>query len=140
MTAQSANETDVLVIGAGASGAALTWRLARAGVRVMCLEQGDWVAPEEIPTTRADWEVARQTVWSPNPNVRRRPQDYPVRDAETPIKPLMFNGVGGSTIMWSCFCPRFHPHDFQVHATDGIAADWPLGYDELASTTTSTIT
>ncbi len=126
------NETDVLVIGAGASGAALTWRLTQAGVRVVCLEQGDWVAPEDIPTTRPDWEIARQTLWSPNPNVRRRPEDYPVRDDETPIKPQMFNGVGGSTIMWSCFCPRFHPDDFKVHSTDGVAADWPLTYEELA--------
>jgi choline dehydrogenase-like flavoprotein len=132
VSAQPANETDVLVIGAGASGAALTWRLAQAGVRVICLEQGDWVAPEQIPTTRADWEIARQTVWSPNPNIRRLAQDYPVRDDETPIKPQMFNGVGGSTIMWSCFCPRFHPHDFKVRSTDGVAADWPLSYDELA--------
>ena len=126
------NTADVLVIGAGASGAALTWRLAKAGVRVICLEQGDWVAPSDIPTTRADWEVVRQTVWSPNPNIRRRPEDYPVGDDETPIKPQMFNGVGGSTIMWSCFCPRFHPHDFKVHSTDGVAADWPLTYEELA--------
>src|SRR5262249_34525875 len=33
---------DVLVIGAGAAGAAVAWRLASAGVRVRCLEQGDW--------------------------------------------------------------------------------------------------
>ena len=43
MNAQAANEADVLVIGAGASGAALTWRLAQAGVRVICLEQGDYM-------------------------------------------------------------------------------------------------
>ena len=31
---------EILVIGAGASGAALTWSLAEAGISVMCLEQG----------------------------------------------------------------------------------------------------
>jgi choline dehydrogenase-like flavoprotein len=125
-------ETDVLVIGAGASGAALSWRLSEAGIGVVCLEQGDWVRPERIPADRRDWEIARMTWWSPNPNVRRHADDYPVNDADTPIKPLMFNGVGGSTIMWSCFNPRFHPGDFRVRSSDGVADDWPLTYDELA--------
>ena len=31
---------DVLVVGAGASGAAFTWSLAQAGISVVCLEQG----------------------------------------------------------------------------------------------------
>jgi choline dehydrogenase-like flavoprotein len=40
-------------------------------------------------------------------------------------------GVGGSTIHYAGFCPRFHPSDFQVKTLDGVAADWPLSYDEL---------
>ena len=40
---------DVLVIGAGASGAAVAWRLAGAGIGVMCLEQDDWVAARSYP-------------------------------------------------------------------------------------------
>jgi choline dehydrogenase-like flavoprotein len=124
-------DADVLVIGAGASGAALSWRLASAGVKVLCLEQGDWVRPETIPSDRPDWEVARMTWWSPNPNVRRHPDDYPINDADTPIKPLMFNGVGGSTVMWFCFNPRFHPDDFRVRSVDGVADNWPLTYEEL---------
>jgi len=125
-------DTDILVIGAGASGAALSWRLSQAGIRVICLEQGDWVKPSDIPSNRPDWEIARMTWWSPNPNLRKLPADYPVNDADTPIKPLMFNGVGGSTIMWTCFNPRFHPDDFRVRSVDGVAEDWPLTYDELA--------
>jgi cation diffusion facilitator CzcD-associated flavoprotein CzcO len=35
------DRTDVLVIGAGAAGAAVAWMLARAGIGVVCLEQGD---------------------------------------------------------------------------------------------------
>ena len=52
---------DVLVIGAGAAGAAAAARLSERGVRVVCLEQGDWVRPSTIPTTDPDWEVRRQT-------------------------------------------------------------------------------
>ena len=34
---------DVLVIGAGASGGAFKWSLSMAGIKVVCLDQGDWV-------------------------------------------------------------------------------------------------
>ena len=48
-----ADRADVVVIGAGAAGAALTWRLATRGVAVVCLEQGDWLRPSRF-RVRAD--------------------------------------------------------------------------------------
>ena len=42
---------DVLVIGAGASGAALTWSLSQAGIKVVCLEQGGWVSQSLFPVS-----------------------------------------------------------------------------------------
>ena len=125
------DRTDVLVIGAGASGAAVTWRLAGAGVRVVCLEQGDWVDPRAYPHWRADWELHRHTDWSAEPNVRRLPQDYPVNDTGSSISPLMYNAVGGSTIHWSAHFPRFRPSDFRVRSLDGVADDWPIDYATL---------
>ena len=68
----------------------------------------------------------------PNPNIRRRVTDYPIDDATSVIKPLMFCGVGGSTIMWTAHNPRFHPSDFRTKTLDGVGDDWPLSYDELA--------
>ena len=50
---------DVLVIGAGASGAALTWRLSTAGIKVVCLEQGGWIEPETLPANESNWELRR---------------------------------------------------------------------------------
>ena len=38
---------DVLIIGAGASGAAVAWSLAETRMRVVCLEQGDWTRPSD---------------------------------------------------------------------------------------------
>jgi choline dehydrogenase-like flavoprotein len=122
---------DVLVIGAGAAGAAVAWMLARAGIGVTCLEQGDWVDPRAFPHWRADWELDRHTDWSAEPNVRRLPQDYPVNDAGSPIVPLMYNAVGGSTIHWSAHFPRFRPSDFRVRSLDGVADDWPIDYATL---------
>ena len=130
MTAGS-ESTDVLIIGAGASGAAVAWSLAKAGIRVTCLEQGGWVDPADYPHSRLDWELHRQTDFAKDPNVRLRPEDYPLNNDETPITPLMFNAVGGSTIHWSGHFPRFHPSDFRVKTLDGVADDWPLSYAEL---------
>ena len=125
------DRTDVLVIGAGASGAAVAWRLAGAGLRVVCLEQGDWVDARAYPHWRGDWELHRTTDWSAEPNVRRLPQDYPVNDAGSAISPLMYNAVGGSTIHWSAHFPRFRPSDFRVRSLDGVADDWPIDYATL---------
>ncbi len=132
MTARKQNEAvDVLVIGAGASGAAATWRLAQDGFSVLCLEQGPWINPQDYPTTREDWELRLRTDWNIDPNVRGLPADYPVNDTESDISPLMFNAVGGSTIHWTAHTPRFHPSDFMVKSLDGVADDWPLDYFEL---------
>ena len=127
----AADAVDVLVIGAGASGGAFSWSLAEAGIDVMCLEQGGWFDPAAYPSTQPDWEIHRQTDFNPDPNFRRLPVDYPVNDADSPIAPLMYNAVGGSTIHWSAHFPRFHPSDFRVKSLDGVADDWPVTYDEL---------
>ncbi|MBT8447609.1 MAG: GMC family oxidoreductase [Gammaproteobacteria bacterium] len=124
-------DADVLIIGSGASGAAAAWRLASTGLNVVCLEQGDHVDYAESPAAKSDWELIRQRQWSPSPNARGRDADYPVADGDTPIKPLMYNAVGGSTIMWSCHSPRFHPSDFKIRSLDGVGADWPIDYFEL---------
>ena len=117
---------DVLVIGAGASGGAFSWSLAEAGFDVMCLDQGDWVDPASYPALQDDWELHRQTEFNADPNVRGLPEDYPVNDADSPIAPLMYNAVGGSTIHWNAHFPRLHPSDFKVRSLDGVADDWPL--------------
>jgi len=130
-TSQEDQIADVLIIGAGASGAAVAWKLSEAGFNVVCLEQGRWVRPENYVTGDADWELRALTDWSFDPNVRQRPEDYPVNGANTPITPLMFNAVGGSTIHWTAHTPRFHPSDFRVKSLDDVAADWPLTYFDL---------
>ncbi len=122
---------DVLLVGAGASGAAFAWSLSQAGIKVVCLEQGGWVPRNAFPTSEPDAQLHGQTDFHPDPNVRSLLEDYPVNDAETPIAPLMYNAVGGSTIHWGSHFPRFHPSDFRVKTLDGVAADWPLTYEEL---------
>ena len=122
---------DVLVIGAGASGAAMVWSLAEAGIDVLCLEQGDWLDREAFPATNPDSQLHWQTDFHPDPSVRRLPEDYPVNSDSSPIAPYMYNAVGGSTVHYGSHYPRFHPSDFRVRTLDGVADDWPLTYDEL---------
>ena len=122
---------DVLVIGAGASGGAFTWSLSMAGIKVVCLDQGSWVPLDAYPTNEPDSQLHWQTDFHPNPNIRGLQQDYPVNEENTPIAPLMYNAVGGSTIHWGSHFPRFHPSDFCVKTQDGVADDWPMTYAEL---------
>lgn len=124
--------TGVLIIGAGAAGAAAAWRLASQGISVTCLEQGGWQHPETSPADQPDWERRRLNDWSPNPNRRAGPADYPVAHENSPFNPLMVNAVGGSTVMWSALMPRMHPSDFRMHSQDGIGDDWPISYGDLA--------
>jgi choline dehydrogenase-like flavoprotein len=34
--------------------------------------------------------------------------------------------------MYTAHFPRLHPSDFRVRSLDGVADDWPIGYDDLA--------
>lgn len=124
-------DVDVLVIGAGASGGAFAWSLSNAGFKVVCLEQGDWLAPKTYPSVLEDWEVHRLTDFSPDPNIRGHAHDYPINNDDSPIAPLMYNAVGGSTIHWSGHFPRMRPSDFRVKSMDDVADDWPLTYTDL---------
>ncbi|MDG0866988.1 GMC family oxidoreductase [Candidatus Lucifugimonas marina] len=122
---------DVLIIGAGASGAAVAASLAEAGFDVVCIEQGNWQDASKFPTVEPDFELRQMSSWSINPNKRKLREDYPVNVDDSAIDPVMFNGVGGSTIMWAAHTPRLHPSDFRVKTLDGVADDWPITYEDL---------
>src|SRR5277367_4391780 len=88
---------DVLIIGSGASGAAVAWSLAETKMKVLCLEQGDWMRQSDFPSTGRDWEARRWADFDMSPNRRARVADYPVNDDNSPMKVANFNGVGGGT-------------------------------------------
>lgn len=123
--------TDVLIVGAGPSGAVAALRLAQAGVSVVCLEQGEWPDPAEYKGTTPEWELSALGPWHADPNVRAADADYPVDGADAEMTPLMYNGVGGSTVLYGAHWPRFAPSDFRVRTLDGVADDWPLSYEDL---------
>lgn len=124
-------DCDVIVIGAGASGAAVSWKLSQESIRVICLEQGDFVNPESYPANFKSSEIFDIKKWSFSPNERKLKADYPINDNESKIKIANYNAVGGSTIIFSGHYPRFHPSDFKARSFDGIADDWPISYSNL---------
>jgi choline dehydrogenase-like flavoprotein len=119
---------DVLIIGAGASGAVMAASLAETRMKILCLEQGDWINSNEFPAHGRDWEARRYGDFDISPNRRMRDADYPVNDDNSIMKVANFNGVGGSTILFTAHYPRMHPSDFRVRTLDGVAEDWPIDY------------
>ena len=124
-------DADVIVIGAGAAGAAVSWRLSEARLDVLCVEQGDFQRATSYPSSRPDWELSKLSTHHPLPSVRKGAADYPIDDSESPIAISNFNAVGGSTILFSGHFPRFHPSDFKARSLDGVADDWPITYRTL---------
>lgn len=122
---------EVLIIGAGASGAIAAKHLAEAGFKVVCLEQGSHVDDKEFYGDKPEWELMSQQRWHPNPNVRGLPSDYPVEVSQSDVNPLMYNAVGGSTVIYGAHWHRFVPSDFRVKTLDGVADDWPISYEDL---------
>lgn len=122
---------DYIVVGSGAAGAASAWRLCQKGFKVVCLERGKHTNPASYPTTTADWEIAKSQQFNPVSSMRQSSDDYPVDDSESPIAVCNFNGVGGSTILYSGHFPRFLPQDFSLRSDEGLYQDWPISYDVL---------
>ncbi|MDQ6908634.1 MAG: GMC family oxidoreductase, partial [Chloroflexota bacterium] len=115
-------EVDYCVVGVGAAGGVLVQRLARAGYRVVGIEAGpfwdterDWVS-DEAGSHKLYWNELRVT------------------GGENPVTLGANNsgrGVGGGSVHWAGFTPRFHPSDFRVYSDDGLGADWPISYWDL---------
>lgn len=113
---------DFCIVGTGAGGGVLAQRLARYGFSVVALEAGEWhdsendMVSDEAGSGRLYWNDLRITGGS-------EPLELGANNSG--------KGVGGSTVHYAAFCPRFHPSDFRVKSLDGVAADWPISYDDL---------
>jgi choline dehydrogenase-like flavoprotein len=123
MKRHSENETlDYIIVGVGAAGGVLLQRLARAGFKVLGIEAGpfwdterDWVSDEA---------GSHQLYW----------EDMRITGGKNPLALGANNcgkGVGGGSVHWAAFTPRFHPSDFEIYTRDGVGADWPISYWDL---------
>jgi choline dehydrogenase-like flavoprotein len=126
---------DVCIIGAGASGAAAAKVLTERGARVVALERGPWRTRETFGGDELA-NVNRYNLWPDpllNPRTVRTDGRPEAREELFCPVPQM---VGGGTVHWQGWLPRFTQHDFRFHSVVGdlpgaSLADWPITYDEL---------
>src|SRR5213594_2733526 len=126
------SDPDVLILGAGPTGAVAAKRFAEAGMRVVVLEQGDWPDYSKARANNPDFELTMGRYWSGNPNRRQAAADYPINDSDSDISAVLYNAVGGGTVIYAAHWQRNMPSDFRVRTLDGIADDWPMTYEDLA--------
>src|SRR5262245_11488979 len=127
----SESESDVLIIGAGPTGAVAAKRFVEAGLDVVVLEQGDWPDYSKARAEHLDFELTAGRYWSANPNRRQATADYPLDDKDSDIAAVLYNAVGGGTVIYAAHWQRNMPSDFRVRTLDGVGDDWPLTYENL---------
>ena len=130
---------DIVIVGTGMGGAAFAWQMSRLApkLKILCLERGQWLKPDDMRAASPDWQSAALGRWATSPNARLAAggnhwsADYPIDDSDSPLKPLMWNGVGGSSVNWAAHFPRLKPSDFKTRSLDGVGVDWPYSYADL---------
>jgi choline dehydrogenase-like flavoprotein len=126
---------DVCIVGAGATGATAAKVLAEAGRSVVALEKGQWQTRETFGGDELA-NVNRYNLWpdpAQNPRTVRSTADEPAHEELFCPVPQM---VGGGTVHWQGWLPRFTPEDFRLRSIAGevpgtTLADWPISYDDL---------
>lgn len=113
---------DVLVVGAGGTGAVVAKECAQAGLGVVVLEAGGWHDPQR-DLNGLEWEMLNPFDgvfrWGP----RDRTQAPWPREREGIGWLPQTAGVGGNTLHFGGNCPRAY--------VDAIDHGWPLSYRDL---------
>jgi choline dehydrogenase-like flavoprotein len=118
----STNHYEVVIIGSGAGGGTLFFKLAIAGKRVLLLERGDYVPREKDN-------------WSPkavNVEAKYNTKESWVGSDGKPLHPHTNYVVGGNTKFYGAALFRLRKEDFGVvRHHGGISPAWPVTYDEM---------
>ena len=144
---------DAVVVGAGAGGGAVAWRMTQRGWRVLLLDAGPAFDPDrDYGLDRPDWERLRfrhkpgsagETSFAPmqalDPaladlrswSLAQGPSNRETRRAVSGPGYHHVRGIGGSTLHFTGEAHRMNPEAMQMHSRFGVAADWPVRYAEL---------
>lgn len=116
------NHYDVIIIGTGAGGGTLAYRLAGSGKRILLLERGDF-----IPREKQNWDAT--TVFAEG--------KYTTMERWYDRKGKLFQPgnhyfVGGNTKFFGAVLFRMRREDFgEVYHCGGLSPAWPISYDEM---------
>ena len=89
-------------------------------MRVVVLEQGDWPDYSKARADNPDFELTMGRYWSGNPNRRQAAADYLIDDTDSDISAVLYNAVGGGTVIYAAHWQRNMPSDFRVRSLDGV--------------------
>ncbi len=113
---------DVVIIGSGAGGGTLAWKLAPSGKRILLIERGDY-----LPRERDNWDTQAVFLRSKYTTTERW---LDVGGKE--FTPEQNYYVGGNTKFYGAALFRLRPEDFGViHHHGGDSPAWPISYDDL---------
>src|SRR5919109_2955985 len=113
---------DVIIIGTGAGGGTLAYRLASSGKRILLLERGAF-----LPREKQNWDV--NAVFLQNRYVS---QDMWYDHKGKPFQPGSHYFVGGATKLYGAALFRMRQEDFgELKHHDGISPAWPITYEDL---------
>jgi choline dehydrogenase-like flavoprotein len=118
----SSNHYDVIIIGSGAGGGTLAYRLAPSGKKILILERGDFV-----PREKANWDPKLV-----NLEGKYQTKEHWYDKDGKPLHPHTNYYVGGNTKFYGAALFRLRREDFgMLQHEGGISPAWPISYDDL---------
>src|SRR5688500_1120906 len=116
------NHYDVIIIGTGAGGGTLAYKLAPSGKKILLLERGDYV-----PREKDNWST-RAVNLDAKYNTKAAWRDVDGKE----LHPHTNYFVGGNTKFYGAALFRLRTEDFgEFRRHDGISPARPSSYDEL---------
>ncbi|MFN7967113.1 MAG: GMC family oxidoreductase [Acidobacteriota bacterium] len=113
---------DVVIVGSGAGGGTLAYRLATAGKRVLLLERGGYIKREV-----QNWDTRAVNVEG-----RYNTKDTWLDKDGKPLHPHTNYGVGGNTKFYGAALFRMRERDFgNLRHSGGVSPAWPISYAEI---------
>ena len=116
----SDNAFDLIVIGTGAGGGTLAWRLAGTGLRILLLERGDF-----LPREQRNWDAKAVFVQG-----RYQAKETWHDQHGNAFHPGIHYFVGGNTKVYGATLLRLRAEDFgELRHHGGVSPAWPVSYD-----------